>query len=198
MREPGITLRSARLGGLQPAALASLGAAACLHRPAQPSIRHPPPLAAATNPCRLVPALLPTPAPQDNDAVKAGLNRYVKKKKLERLDTYVPPLLEARGQLIRVGRVMREWKGVVVCACMFACLPAPAPSCTTVQGPAAARELPCTSSPRLPLPLPLPHRWCSARPRSGARAPSVGRVWRVAGQRAVRGRGRSAAGEGAR
>lgn len=32
----------------------------------------------------------------------------MKKKKLERLDTYVPPLLEARGQLIRVGRVMRE------------------------------------------------------------------------------------------
>ncbi|PSC73623.1 hypothetical protein C2E20_3042 [Micractinium conductrix] len=52
----------------------------------------------------------------DNDAVKAGLNRYVKKKKLERLDTYVPPLLEARGQLIRVGRVM-------------------------LQDPAAAREL---------------------------------------------------------
>ncbi|KAL4437306.1 hypothetical protein ABPG75_004445 [Micractinium tetrahymenae] len=44
----------------------------------------------------------------DNEAVKAGLNRYVKKKKLERLDTYVPPLLEARGQLIRVGRVMLQ------------------------------------------------------------------------------------------
>lgn len=41
--------------------------------------------------------------------LKNQFNRYVKKKKLERLDTYVPPLLEARGQLIRVGRVMREW-----------------------------------------------------------------------------------------
>lgn len=45
---------------------------------------------------------------QDNDAVKAGLSRYVKKKKLERIDTYIAPLLEAKGQLVRVGRVMRE------------------------------------------------------------------------------------------
>jgi hypothetical protein len=44
----------------------------------------------------------------DNSAVKAGLSSYIKKKKLERLDTYVPPLLEAKDQLIRVGRVMRE------------------------------------------------------------------------------------------
>jgi hypothetical protein len=45
---------------------------------------------------------------QDNDAVKAGLSRYIKKKKLERIDTYVAPLLAARDQLVRVGRVMRE------------------------------------------------------------------------------------------
>jgi hypothetical protein len=32
----------------------------------------------------------------------------VKRKKLERLDTYIAPLLEAKGQLVRVGRVMRE------------------------------------------------------------------------------------------
>lgn len=54
------------------------------------------------------PWLLTGAALAENEAVKAGLNRYVKKKKLERLDTYVPPLLEARGQLIRVGRVMLQ------------------------------------------------------------------------------------------
>jgi hypothetical protein len=55
------------------------------------------------------PARRPANAPlQDNDAIKAGLSRYVKKKKLERIDTYIAPLLEAKGQLVRVGRVMRE------------------------------------------------------------------------------------------
>lgn len=33
---------------------------------------------------------------------------YVKKKKLDRIETYVAPLIEARGQLIRVGRVMLQ------------------------------------------------------------------------------------------
>ncbi|KAL4439481.1 hypothetical protein ABPG77_008810 [Micractinium sp. CCAP 211/92] len=54
------------------------------------------------------PWLFTSAALADNEAIKAGINRYVKKKKLERLDTYVPPLLEARGQLIRVGRVMLQ------------------------------------------------------------------------------------------
>jgi hypothetical protein len=60
---------------------------------------------------------------QDNDAVKAGLSRYIKKKKLERIDTYVAPLLAARDQLVRVGRVMRE------CGCHFV----PAGGCTWLR-----------------------------------------------------------------
>ncbi|PRW45473.1 autophagy-related 16 [Chlorella sorokiniana] len=54
------------------------------------------------------PWLASGPALADNDAVKAGLAKYVKKKKLERLDSYVPPLLAARDQLIRIGRVMLQ------------------------------------------------------------------------------------------
>lgn len=54
------------------------------------------------------PWLLSDAALADNDAVKAGLSKYVKKKKLERIDTYIAPLLEARDQLIRVGRVMLQ------------------------------------------------------------------------------------------
>ena len=42
----------------------------------------------------------------ENTAVTASLGRYVKKKKLDRIDSYVAPLLAARDQLIRVGRVM--------------------------------------------------------------------------------------------
>ncbi|KAI3424820.1 hypothetical protein D9Q98_008206 [Chlorella vulgaris] len=46
-----------------------------------------------------------------NEAVTSGLNKYVKRKKLERLDTYIAPLLEAKGQLVRVGRVMLQDAG---------------------------------------------------------------------------------------
>ncbi|EFN53088.1 hypothetical protein CHLNCDRAFT_58696 [Chlorella variabilis] len=56
----------------------------------------------------VAPWLLSGAAHADNDAVKAGLSKYVKKKKLERIDTYIAPLLEAKGQLVRVGRVMLQ------------------------------------------------------------------------------------------
>ena len=51
---------------------------------------------------------LPRPAFADNTAVTSSLSRYIKKKKLDIIDTYIPPLLNARAQLIRVGRVMCE------------------------------------------------------------------------------------------
>ena len=43
-----------------------------------------------------------------NPAVTRGLGKYVKKKKLDKIDTYLPPLFLARDQLIRVGRVMLQ------------------------------------------------------------------------------------------
>lgn len=45
-------------------------------------------------------------AVESNPAVTAGLNKYIKKKKLDSIDTYVPQLLEARNQLVRTERVM--------------------------------------------------------------------------------------------
>jgi hypothetical protein len=42
----------------------------------------------------------------ENAAVTSSLGRYVKRKKLDRIDSYVAPLLTAREQLIRIGRVM--------------------------------------------------------------------------------------------
>ena len=44
----------------------------------------------------------------ENKAVVRGLAKYIKKKQLDPLVTYVPLLLEARDQLIRTGRVMGE------------------------------------------------------------------------------------------
>jgi hypothetical protein len=35
-----------------------------------------------------------------------GLNRYIKKKSLDPLDTYVPPVLQARQQLQKSGEIM--------------------------------------------------------------------------------------------
>jgi hypothetical protein len=43
-----------------------------------------------------------------NPAVTRGLGKYVKKKKLDKIDTYLPPLFLARDQLVRVGRVMLQ------------------------------------------------------------------------------------------
>jgi hypothetical protein len=42
----------------------------------------------------------------ENAAVTSSLGRYVKRKKLDRIDSYVAPLLTAREQLVRIGRVM--------------------------------------------------------------------------------------------
>lgn len=43
-----------------------------------------------------------------NPAITRGLGKYVKKKQLDKIDTYLPPLFLARDQLIRVGRVMLQ------------------------------------------------------------------------------------------
>ena len=41
----------------------------------------------------------------DNPAVQRGLSMYVKKKKLDKIDSYLPPLFLAKEQLIRVNRI---------------------------------------------------------------------------------------------
>eukprot|EP00890_Picochlorum_soloecismus_P001367 jgi/Picsp_1/2230/NSC_05694-R1_hypothetical protein CHLNCDRAFT_58696 [Chlorella variabilis] len=48
------------------------------------------------------------PAYAENEAITRGLGKYVKRKKLDRIDSYVPPLFRARDQLIRIGRVMLQ------------------------------------------------------------------------------------------
>ena len=55
-------------------------------------------------------AAIATPAwAAENNAVTSSLGRYVKRKKLDNIDSYVAPLLEAKEQLVRVGRVMRKY-----------------------------------------------------------------------------------------
>ena len=44
----------------------------------------------------------------ENEAVKRGLSQYVKKKKLDRIDSYLPPLFLAKEQLIRVNRIVES------------------------------------------------------------------------------------------
>jgi len=44
----------------------------------------------------------------ENEAVKRGLSKYVKKKKLDRIDSYLPPLFLAKEQLIRVNRIVES------------------------------------------------------------------------------------------
>lgn len=54
-------------------------------------------------------ALLPDfPARADNPAVQRGLSVYVKKKKLDRIDSYLPPLFLAKEQLVRVERIVES------------------------------------------------------------------------------------------
>ena len=55
------------------------------------------------------------PAHAENEAITKGLGKYVKRKKLDRIDTYVPPLFRARDQLIRIGRVMCTMQYVYFC-----------------------------------------------------------------------------------
>lgn len=50
-----------------------------------------------------------------NTHTSQGLDRYVKKKKLDALDTYVPLVLEARGVLDELDQVMGEGVGVGGC-----------------------------------------------------------------------------------
>lgn len=44
----------------------------------------------------------------ENPAVTRGLNAYVKKKKLDTIDSYLPPLFLAKEQLIRVIRIAQD------------------------------------------------------------------------------------------
>ena len=62
-------------------------------------------------------AAVALPAFADNAAVTGSLSRYVKRKRTESIETYVPPVLAARDQLIRVGRIMREL-GSRDCTCL--------------------------------------------------------------------------------
>lgn len=78
-------------------------------------------------------AIAPSPpaAAAGNEAVVRGLDKYVKKKQLDPLDTYVPLLLEARDQLIRTGRVMCERSGptaagTAICVAGWRCTRRPA------------------------------------------------------------------------
>lgn len=50
----------------------------------------------------------------ENAAVTSSLGRYVKRKKLDRIDSYVAPLLNAREQLIRIGRVMGKKESLFI------------------------------------------------------------------------------------
>ena len=49
---------------------------------------------------------------------RRGMDRYIKKKGLDPLDTYVPPVLQARQQLAKAGEIMGMDN--VICACSYA------------------------------------------------------------------------------
>lgn len=51
-----------------------------------------------------------------------GLNRYIKKKSLDPLDTYVPPVLQARQQLQKSGEIMGACD---TCTCTAGSIPHP-------------------------------------------------------------------------
>ncbi len=44
----------------------------------------------------------------ENEAVTRGLNKYIRRKKYDDIESYLPPLLAARGQLIRSGYILGE------------------------------------------------------------------------------------------
>ena len=44
----------------------------------------------------------------EEEGRRRGLVRYIKKKKLEPLETYVPAVVAARNQLQRAGTIMSE------------------------------------------------------------------------------------------
>ncbi len=45
----------------------------------------------------------------ENQAVTRGLNKYIRRKKYDDIEYYLPPLLAARGQLIRSGYLLGEF-----------------------------------------------------------------------------------------
>ena len=68
-----------------------------------------------------------------------GLNRYIKKKSLDPLDTYVPPVLQARQQLQKSGEIMGAYSR---CTCGTASVPYPRrEQCPFVDSPRQARHV---------------------------------------------------------
>lgn len=63
-----------------------------------------------------------------NEDVKAGLAKYMKRKRLDSIDTYIPPLLEARDQLIRIERIMSEEISCSYCFAAAKLIPSKTPS----------------------------------------------------------------------
>lgn len=59
----------------------------------------------------VVPLVSPLPAAAENDAVTRGLSKYIKRKKYEDIESYLPPLVAARGQLIRSGYLLAQDPG---------------------------------------------------------------------------------------
>lgn len=53
----------------------------------------------------------PSWALASNDKVTVGLQKYMKKKRVDSIDSYVPTLLNARAELIRLDRIMGRLKG---------------------------------------------------------------------------------------
>lgn len=47
-------------------------------------------------------------AEEATDSGNRGLSRYIKKKKLDPIDTYIPTVLQARKQLVKAGTVMKQ------------------------------------------------------------------------------------------
>lgn len=51
---------------------------------------------------------LPGLAVEESNSGARGLSRYIKKKKLDPIDTYLPTVLQARKQLLKAGTVMKQ------------------------------------------------------------------------------------------
>lgn len=62
----------------------------------------------------LATTVFPSWAVAANDRVTAGLQNYMKKKRVDEIDSYVPTLLNARSELIRVDRVMGTFGGIYI------------------------------------------------------------------------------------
>lgn len=51
---------------------------------------------------------LPSLAAEEASTGARGLPRYIKKKKLDPIDTYIPTVLQARKQLVKAGTIMKQ------------------------------------------------------------------------------------------